>query len=279
MQAKVSRSRPTESQEVVGRVMDVVNTTREEALRIETDRLTSLSTHPVETVPHSSPLVSSLASVGRKITTALAHATQSETVLVEIAALLGEAYGVQACIISNPGEPYSKSLTAWFAKTHLSASQQGEILANYGMIQAATLERSSLFVSDLNLSEINSISKALPIRGVLSLPTQFQGHINGVISLLTAQAHRWSDLEIETLTQVVDHIAIALTQLTLQRKVAKQSQSQALLREVSIAIQNSVDVPQIQVMVLEGLARTLEIDRAFVLRTKFWDPRDRKSVV
>jgi signal transduction histidine kinase len=273
MQAKVSRSRPTESQEVVGRVMDVVNTTREDALRIETDRRTSLSTHPVETVPHSSPLAPNLASVGRKITTALAHAPQPETALVEIAALLGEAYGAQACIISNQSEPYSKSLTSWFAKTHLTASQQSEILANYNLIQSATLERSSLFISDLTLSEINCASKASPLRAVLSIPTQFQGKINGVISLMTTQVHRWSDLEIETLTQVIDQIAISLAQLTLQRKVAKQSQSQALLREVSIAIQNSVDVPQIQVMVLEGLAHTLELDRAFVLRTKFWDPR------
>ncbi|MCU0551167.1 MAG: GAF domain-containing sensor histidine kinase [Leptolyngbya sp. Prado105] len=253
--------------------MDVVNTTREEVIRIETDRLASLPTHPVEPVPHSNALSSNLASLRRKITTALAHATQPETVLAEIAALLGEAYGVQACIISVQSDSYLKPLTAWFAKSHLIASQQIEVLANYEVIKSATLERSVLFVSDLTLSELDYHSKALPIRAVLSLVTRFQGQVNGVISLMTAQVHRWSELEIETLTQLGDQMAIALSQLSLQRKVAKQSQSQALLREVSIAIQNAVDVPQIQEMALAGLAHTLEIDQAFVLRTKFWDPR------
>lgn len=277
MQVKVSRSRSTESQQVVGRVMDVVNTTRDQVIRIESDRLVSASTHPLETVPHPSAFQSTLASVetaiGRKITQALSRATQPDTVLSEVATLLGEAYGVQACLISIQSELPTRSITAWFAHSHFTASEQQEILSNCAIVEAATLEHSALFVSDPTLNEMVHSLKALPIQAVMSLPTQFQGQINGVVSLIRTQPHHWTDLEIDTLIHIADQVAIAISQILLQQKVAKQAQSQALLREVTMAIQNSLDVPQVQQMVLEGLAQTLEIDQAFVLRAKFWDPR------
>lgn len=261
----------------MGRVMDVVNTTREEVIRLESDRLTSLSNPSRDAVPHPnafpSPLASIEATIGRKITQALSQATRPDAVLSEVAALLGETYSVQACIISIPSAGSEKSLTAWFSKSHLSGIQQKELLSNYTLIETETLTHSELFISDLTLSEIAYVSKVLPIRAVMSLPTQFQGQTNGVVSLICAQSRRWTDLEIDTLLHVVDHIAIAISQISLQQKVAKQAQYQALIRKVTMAIQNSLEVPQVQVMALEGLAESLEIEQAFVLRAKFWDPR------
>ncbi len=259
----------------MGRVMDVVNTTREEMIRIESGRLASVSTHPRETVPSTfqSNLASVETTIGRKITQALSRATQPHAVLSEVATLLGQAYGVGACLIAIQSESSTRSLTAWFDKARFTASQQKEVLANSTMVETATLERSELFISDITLSEIAYAAKALPIRAVISLPTQFQGQINGVVSLMCTQPHRWTDLEIDTLIHVADQVAIAISQVLLQQKVAKQSQYQALLRQVTMAIQNSLDVPQVQSMALEGLAHALEIDQAFVLRTKFWDPR------
>ncbi|MGG6266731.1 GAF domain-containing sensor histidine kinase [Leptolyngbya sp. AN03gr2] len=276
MQAKISRSRSIESQEVVGRVMDVVNTTREEVIRLESDRLASLSTHSLDPVPHpnafSSPLANVEATIGRKIAQALSRATRPDAILPEVAALLGEAYGVQACVISVPSVSGS-SQTAWFSKSHLSGTQQKEILSSYAIVEAETLNHGKLIASDLTVSEITYASKALPIRAVLSLPTLFQGQPNGVVSLICTQPQRWTDLEIDTLTHVVDHITIAISQISLQQKVAKQAQYQRLIREVTMAIQNSLEVPQVQLLALEGLAQSLEIDQAFVLRAKFWDPR------
>ncbi|GAP98515.1 sensor histidine kinase [Leptolyngbya sp. NIES-2104] len=277
MQAKVSRSRSMESQEVVGRGMDVVNTTREEVIRLESDRLASLSNPSRDAVPHPNayppPLASIETTIGRKITQALSQATRPEAVLSEVAALLGETYGVQACVISIPSAGSEKSLTAWFSKSYLSGNQQKEFLSNYTLIETETLTHSELFISDLTLSEIAYVSKVLPIRAVMSLPTQFQGQTNGVVSLMCAQSRRWTDLEIDTLMHIVDHVAIAISQISLQQKVAKQAQYQALIRKVTMAIQNSLEVPQVQVMALEGLAESLEIEQAFVLRSKFWDPR------
>ncbi len=266
-----------ESQEVVGRGMDVVNTTREEVIRLESDRLASLSNPSRDAVPHPNayppPLASIETTIGRKITQALSQATRPEAVLSEVAALLGETYGVQACVISIPSAGSEKSLTAWFSKSYLSGNQQKEFLSNYTLIETETLTHSELFISDLTLSEIAYVSKVLPIRAVMSLPTQFQGQTNGVVSLMCAQSRRWTDLEIDTLMHIVDHVAIAISQISLQQKVAKQAQYQALIRKVTMAIQNSLEVPQVQVMALEGLAESLEIEQAFVLRSKFWDPR------
>ncbi|MBD1823212.1 GAF domain-containing protein [Cyanobacteria bacterium FACHB-DQ100] len=278
MQAKVSRSETVKSQEIVGQVMDVVNTTRrDEMIRIDSDRLASASTHSLETVSHSHAFQSALATVeatiGRKLVQALSRATQPDAVLSEVAALLGEAYGAQACLISIQSESLDRSLMAWFAHSQFTASQQKEIVSNSVILESATLERAGLLISDLTLSEIDYAARALPIRSVVSLPTRFQGRINGVVSLMWTQAHQWSDLEIDTLAQITDQVAIAISQILLQQKVAKQAQYQALLRRVTMAIQNSLDLPQVQQLALEGLAESLEIDRAFVLRAKFWDPR------
>ncbi|MBD1844814.1 GAF domain-containing protein [Cyanobacteria bacterium FACHB-63] len=278
MQAKVSRSDTVKSQEIVGQVMDVVNTTRrDEMIRIDSDRLASASTHSLETVSHSHALQSTLATleaaIGRKLVQALSRATQPDAVLSEVAALLGEAYGAQACLISIQSESLDRSLTAWFAHSQFTANQQKEIVSNSIILESAALERAGLLISDLTLSEINYAVRALPIRSVISLPTRFQGRINGVVSLMRTQPHQWSDLEIDTLTQITDQVAIAISQILLQQKVAKQAQYQALLRRVTMAIQNSLDLPQVQQLALEGLAESLEIDQAFVLRAKFWDPR------
>lgn len=274
MQAKVSRSRSMESQENVGRIMDVVNTTREEVIRLESDRLASLSSHSLDSVPPPNTFQSTLASIEttirRKMTQILSRATSLDAVLPEVATLLGEAYGVQACVISSAS---GTLLSAWFAKSHLSGNQQKDILANYAIVEAETLTHSELLISDLSLSDITHAAAALPIRAVISLPTLFQGQINGVVSLMCVQPYRWTDLEINILTSVADQVAIAISQISLQQKVAQQAQHQALLRKVTMAIQNSLEVPQVQSMALEGLAQALNIDQAFVLRAKFWDPR------
>ena len=277
MQARVSRSRATESQEGVGRIMDVVNPTRDEMIRIESNRIASLSTHSLKIVPHLSTITSHLASlettIGRKITQALSRATQPETVLSEVATLLGEAYGVQACLISIQSESQGRSLTSWFAKSLLTPNQHKELLANYASVETATLERSGLFIHDWTLSEIAHSVRVSPMRAVMSLPTQFQGQVNGVVSLMCAQSYRWTELEIETLMHVADQVAIVISQVLLQHKVAKQAQYQSLLRQVTMGIQDSLEVSQVQGIALEGLAQVVEIDQAFVLRTKFWDPR------
>lgn len=268
------------AKKIVGQVMDVVNTrTRDEMIRIEPDQLSLASTYPLEPVSHSHAFPSTLASIeaeiGRKLTQALSHAVQPDTVLSEVAALLGEAYGAQACLISTQSEFSNRSISAWFAHSQFTASQQQEIVSNSAMFEAETLKHSKLFISDLTLGDKTdkTIVAALPIQKVVSLPIWFQGQVNGIVSLMHVQPHQWLDLEIVTLTQIADQVAIAISQVLLQQKVAKQSQYQALLRQVTMAIQNSLDMPQVQQLALEGLAESLGIDRAFVLRAKFWDPR------
>jgi hypothetical protein len=60
---------------------------------------------------------------------------------------------------------------------------------------------------------------------------------------------------------------------TLQLQVERQAKYQALIRRVTMAIQNSTDLPEILKIAAEGTAQVLNADQGMVLRMKFWDPR------
>jgi signal transduction histidine kinase len=66
--------------------------------------------------------------------------------------------------------------------------------------------------------------------------------------------------------------AASLTQ-TLQHQVERQAKYQALIRRVTMAIQNSTELSEILKIAAEGTAQVLNADQGMVLRMKFWDPR------
>jgi signal transduction histidine kinase len=59
----------------------------------------------------------------------------------------------------------------------------------------------------------------------------------------------------------------------LQLQVDRQARYQALIRRVTMAIQNCTELPEILRIAAEGTAQVLNADQGMVLRMKFWDPR------
>jgi signal transduction histidine kinase len=59
----------------------------------------------------------------------------------------------------------------------------------------------------------------------------------------------------------------------LQQQIDRQARYQALIRRVTMAIQNSIDLSEILKIAAEGTAQVLNADQGMVLRMKFWDPR------
>ncbi len=59
----------------------------------------------------------------------------------------------------------------------------------------------------------------------------------------------------------------------LQLQVERQAKYQALIRRVTMAIQNSTELSEILKIAAEGTAQVLDADQGMVLRMKFWDPR------
>jgi signal transduction histidine kinase len=60
---------------------------------------------------------------------------------------------------------------------------------------------------------------------------------------------------------------------SLQLQVDRQAKYQALIRRVTMAIQNCTELPEILRIAAEGTAQVLNADQGMVLRMKFWDPR------
>lgn len=267
MQSATQPEAMPESPDVLGRVIEVAK----EGASIRA----SLSLPSTEAVASACPDQAVLeAALGRQIIHALSASAPSEMVLFEIAAILGEAYGVSACLVSIQDAQSSPVLGSWFAPAQVEASQQAEILSNYPIVEAATLEQSGvLTISDAGTSENTGLWKQASIRSILSVTAQFQGQIKGVITLMRLQSYSWSEAEIETLSRLSDHVAVSISQILLQQHVSKQAKYQALLRQVALTIQNSIELPQTLELAVNGISEVLQVDRAFLLRIKFWDPR------
>jgi signal transduction histidine kinase len=60
---------------------------------------------------------------------------------------------------------------------------------------------------------------------------------------------------------------------SLHSQVERQAKYQALIRRITMAIQNATELAEILKIAAEGTAQVLNVDQAMVLRIRFWDPR------
>lgn len=256
--------------------MDVVNP-RNEVLLVETEGITSLSSHSVEPVSHpvsipANPITIDPA-LGFQLLRVLSS-TPPERILAEIAELLAQAFGAEGCLISVQTRQYGMSkITSWLAKPYRTRPQQTEILSSFPNLEAATLKNGGVVISDVVESDLVPAWKALSVRSAMTVTTRFQNQVNGVICVMRSHPHSWTDSEVTTLTHVADQVATAISHVLLQQRVLKQAQFQGLLRQVTMALQNTVDLPQALQLALSETASVIQAERAFILRLKYWDPR------
>ncbi len=208
-----------------------------------------------------------------KIAQVLVANSQTDVLLSKIAAILGEEFRADACVISICTPHLTQHQVASWFSNQITATQQVEILANYPTLKAATLDAGTLTMSDLQSRNLIPAWQSVSIESVLSVVTRFQGQVNGAVSLMQSHAHSWTEPEVTTLAAVSDQVAVAVSQLLLQQQVLKQAHYQSLIRELTMAIQNSVDLPQILKLAIDGTAQALQIAQGSVLRLRYWDPR------
>ncbi len=211
--------------------------------------------------------------LGHKMTQVVVENAQPEVILSKLAAILGKEFRAEGCVISICTQHSTQHhVASWFGNP-LTASQQAGILATYPTLEAATLDAGSLIISELQPSDLVPEWRSGSIGSVLSTVTRFQGQVNGAISLMRSHSHSWTELEATSLTTVSDQVAVTVSQILLQQQVLKQAQYQSLIQELTVAIQNSVDLPQILKLAIDGTAQTLQITQGSVLRLRYWDPR------
>jgi signal transduction histidine kinase len=188
----------------------------------------------------------------------------NEQVLLEAAEILAEALGAAGCIIAIQS---STQLTPylWLEPSQLDRET---VLAAYSAIAPALLQQPE----GSQVRELNP-----PLCASLGIATRFQGQINGVICLIRgtegALSHPWVEADGATLANIADLIAMVIAQVLSQQRITQQGRYQALVRQLTQSIQETMDLPQILKFAAEGTAQALNADRALVLRLKFWDPR------
>jgi signal transduction histidine kinase len=230
------------------------------------------STLPHSSHPHLMPsfLTSPLS---QQIAEIVATQPFSEAGLAAMAATIATHFEAEGCIISlGQLTQFRRPSAVWLDRNaSLSAAP---LLATYSAVESIVQAAiNPLIIPDLLATEMIPTWQNLPIGAVLGVKTQHQGQVNGVITLVKSHPHSWTPAEIDHLIALGYQVGGALSPVLLQQQIQEQAQYQSLMRQLTMAIRNAVDLPQILKLAAEGLAQVLHLDQATVFRIKYWDPR------
>lgn len=193
----------------------------------------------------------------------IAATVPNSDVLAAMAAAIGTEFGVEGCVISTVHPiPFQKITTAWMTPTTTLTAAQ--VLANYPPLAAIVCAQAEVLMTDW---------PNLPTVTGLAVPLRHQGQVQGVIALLSRPVSPWSASDIEELRAIAGPVGTAIAQVLLHQQVQKQAQYQSLISQLTLAIRNAIELPQILNLALDGIAEVLQVDQGTVLRVKYWDPR------
>ena len=121
--------------------------------------------------------------------------------------------------------PVGKSLSGWVA-------EKGEVLE---VLDAASDPR--LLYQDL--------ARRHKLTSYLGVPLKFKDKVTGVLNVHTSRPHRFSPEEIEVLSALADHAAVALENVRLHEEAERKRDEAAALAEISKDISSSLDLSAI----------------------------------
>lgn len=226
--------------------------------------------------------------LSQQILQIVAANSEADVVLTAIATALGRALRVDGCLLFLPDGQIARWLapgqltpdqldhspfaTAYFRSVVASHACQTLVPGSLTVgLENRPIHPSADEVSDtwIRLWKISVPTAVFDSTATLvGLATQFQGSINGGISLMRVHPHHWTDLEIEILQTVSHQVASIFSQLQLQKQLAYQS----VVNQLTLTIRHSSDPDEIFKLATEGTARALQASRAMLWRLKYWDP-------
>ena len=235
---------------------------------------------PVFTQEHKGALMnykSDPIQIGQQITQILLNSPEPETVLLKIADVLGKSFQADTCLISSVASHQATPQTVvWCADDQTIAGNFSEVRSKLWMLLNPLLEDNLSNSEPLAISDIHAIETRFavedPVRAVLVIQTKFQSQANGLIVIGRSQPFEWTDVEKGLLKGVADSVAIAISQVQLQRQLRAATQYQTLISQLTMAIRSAIEVNQILQMAIAGTAQALEVERAFILLLKYVDP-------
>lgn len=233
------------------------------------------------------------ADIEQQIAHLIRTSVEPETLLSAIADVLGQAFHVDCCMVAvtdGQSETLSTSVCTPYQTLYGYPSLAQAILSSESIRQLGVpvidtgLEASEILaICDIDADDRakarNGLWEALKVRAVLGMKTQFQGQVNGGIAVMRSQLYCWTDADRELLKAVSNQVAIAISQVvqtrvigSLQKQVGAFAQHRHLIKQLTMAIHNALDLNQILQMAIEGLVQTLSVSQGTILLVKYVDP-------
>ncbi|MGF1589158.1 MAG: ATP-binding protein [Pleurocapsa sp.] len=207
------------------------------------------------------------------------ESSNSPTILSDLAGKIGDLLVADVCIVVSIAA-YSHSvndLGYWQKNSAVLPPQVIERLSCLSLdaddcIQFPTIDRASpLF----NLLE-PLLQSAFPAASWLGMETRFQHQTNGLV-LLLRQSSTWTTSERELLTQTLDSMAIAISQVQLQQQASTKTRYQNLLKKLSREISQGYQPRRLFHNCLAEICRALPVDRGAIVMLKYQNPLKAKG--
>ncbi|MDJ0714601.1 MAG: GAF domain-containing sensor histidine kinase [Prochloraceae cyanobacterium] len=201
----------------------------------------------------------------------------SQTILSRLAAKIGQIMRADTCIIvagTNFVRPVNTGFWHSSDTTVLAADRISELLSHPVLTEDLVNRREPLAIPDIQATK-NEYAVNLPwqLRGFLKIGTYFQGSANGIISIGQSQPRDWTLRDQKLIKVVSDSVAIALSVIQLQQQNEKSTRYQALIKDISEAIRQHIDIDSVLAKTVEETAQFLEVDKAAVLMLKYKSPQ------
>lgn len=247
------------------------------------NRIESLQTNPIRLMQHQEESLP----LGQQINNIILNSSDAESVLRQIAQVLGEAFAVDSCaiVITDENRQQSTGQIGYWGDEDtfevVPPQQKSGVEALASLLQN---DFEPLAIDDVqaptridNLTQWQELS--LPLRAILKIPTYFQGKQNGVIALGRSQPHHWSDSERKSARIAAESVAIAILQVvqtqmiaSLERYLDTSTQYQNAINELTMASRTSSDLNHVLQLAISGTSQALQVERGLIITIKYSDP-------
>ena len=222
--------------------------------------------------------------LGQQINQLILSGATLETVLQQMAQLLGEAFQVDCCLvtIASFGQFEQTQIGNWYAPTAtvMPLPQPPQLVEHLAKMMPTATNSKAFDDVNADSTTVKEWQHLLPgIEAILQIPAFCQGKLNGVVSLIRFQPHQWSESETKRATAIASSVAIAFSHLaqtktisSLQQQVSRSAQSKNLLNSLTTASRSSMELNSFLQQAIAGMAQTLEATRGFIILLKYVDP-------
>ncbi len=221
--------------------------------------------------------------IGSSILQVVLETSDNSAILSNLANKVGHLLTADVCIVVSTlaDSPRVDEIGYWqreflpelaFAQlNHLSLNLRS--LSHYSANSPIIEPGSPLFEAINHL-----LPDLLPETFWLGAVTQFQNQTNGLVLLLN-QASSWTQTEQELLTKTLDSMAIAISQVQLQKQAQTKTRYQSLLKNLSREISQGYEPQSLFDNCLVETCSALKIDCGMILLLKYQNPLRAKGRV